>query len=283
MSSGSIGQDNTGSSSTQHITGTVGTESTFDPATKAILDSVLSNKDYSKEAAIADSKGAVDYTVKSALEAGAPQISSADKASGGYNSTTTQMLNDDLTARSAAAGQKVLLDTITGYANANANQVQAVTGATSVTKGTKVTTDMLTNGAANSKSTSAKFGFDNNAALAAGGGTVICTQLHRDGILSTRHFHADARYVRNHFSAATINGYRFWAVPFVMLMRRNRTIYAIGRYFGTRWSLHMASHYCPELAPNWTGRLLISIMVPVCFCIGTVIPEVEHYEMWKGS
>ena len=274
MASGSKQVDN--SQKTTSGTSTSTTAVNANPVQQAALNAAETSTQFSKDAAITDAQGAVADTIKTALQQGAPAIETNTKQSGGYNSTSAQLLGDDLTARAAAAGQKTLLDTITSYANAGAQQVNAASQAVDATKGTTATT--TGNTVTGDSSTSGK----GSVGIAAKP-TVICTQLWRDGHLTDRQFRADNRYVRNHFSAATINGYRFWAVPFVHLMRRNNVAYAVGKYFGMRWSLQMASHYCRELVPNPVGIFLHICIVPLCFCLGSVIPDVEQYELWKGS
>jgi hypothetical protein len=247
----------------------------FDEATKAYLDSILGNKEFSKQAAISDAEASADFAIKSALQSGAPAISSATKHAGGYNNTTAEMLGNDLTARSAGVGQQVLLDTITKYAAAESSKVQAATGAVAATSGRTVEEIK----SAQSSSTQDKAGF--SLTNAAKGGTVICTQLYKDGHLPLSVYLADIRYVRAHFSETTQNGYRFWAVPFVALMRRNRFAYAVGKYAGTRWSYHCASHVTAYMKGNIVGAALTAVLVPICYMIGRIAKPVAYQHLWK--
>ena len=249
----SYGYSNENASSTQ----------TLDPKIKAYLDSITNNTDYSKEAAITDSQGAVQQTIKEALQMGAPAIANADKAAGGYNATTTALLGNDLTAKAAAAGQKTLLDTITSYAGAQAGDVNAAANAANATK---ISSSVDTKSAKNTSI-----------------GTVICTQLYRDGHLSRRYYLADSRYVREYLSENTQRGYRLWAVPLVRLMRRNKIAYAVAKYFGLRWSLHCASAYCHELQGNFIGAALNLLIVPICFILGLFITDTAYASLWERS
>lgn len=245
-------------------TGEQTTELEFDEATKAYLDKILASTMYSKEAAISDSAAASKLAQQRSLEMGLPGVSGAAKSAGGYSSTTQEMLTNDVAARSEAAGSQVMLDTIAKYAQVQAGQVQAATGAVSATTGRKVSSTETFDEASHTGSTTRKagLGFDTGA------GTVICTQLYLDKHISLATYKADTKYVRTNFSQATQRGYRFWAVPLVRLMRRNSTAYAIGKYFGVRWSLHCAGQR------NIIGWALITAAVPVCYCLGLVVSEV---------
>jgi hypothetical protein len=256
----------------------------FDPATKAFLDNILGSKTYSKEAAITDSQDAAKWAINQTLQAGAPGISSAAKVAGGYNNTTAELLNNDLTAKASAAGQSVLLDTITKYANAQSSQVNSAAGAVNVTTGRKVdaTSDTTTTENKVSSSEGQLAGTVNKFVPAIGGkGTVICTQLYLDGHIPVEIYQADRRYVAREFSADTQNGYRFWAVPFVGLMRRNKVAYAIGKYFGVRWSYYCASRIMRGVSPNIVGIFTTATLLPVCWLLGKIVPTVSYTRLWS--
>jgi hypothetical protein len=273
---------------------TSATTNTYDPKAQTAMDSALSSNQYSKSAAISDAEGAADYSMQQVLQAGMPGLSSQDKAAGGYNSTTTAQLDNDLSAKASAAGQSVLLQNITNYANANSNNINATTGAVSATKATSTAnTTSGTNststsgtqiGTSASTSASGTSGNSQQTGMGASGSTVICTQMLMDGRISKKIYDADNRYVRNHFSLTTANGYRVWAVPFVRLMRRNKVAYAVGAYIGVRWSLHCAASYTPQGLRNITGWLFCTVVAPICYLIGRVVTTpIEFASLWEGS
>lgn len=269
---------------------TIGSQKTsldFDAATKAYLDKILANTEYGKSAAIADSSNAASWAMQKSLELGMPGISSAGKSAGGYNSSTQDMLTNDLSARAQGVGSTVMLDTITKYAAAQAGQVQAATGAVAATTGRTTDSTQRTVGTRTTKEDITKSENTGNTERDAGlnftKGTVICTQLYLDRHISLATYQADTKYVRKHFSATTQRGYRFWAIPLVRLMRCNSTAYVITKYFGVRWSLHCASYYRMDTAPNWIGRILIWVAVPICYCIGTVVQEVPFLRPLQGD
>lgn len=262
-----------------NATGTSDVTKTFDAASKTALDAALADGTYSKSAAMADSKTASDAAMTTMLQTNLPGITSQTKHAGGYDDTTSQLLTNDLAARTAAVGAQTQLKAVTDYATAGAQAVQAASGAVAATSGQKTNTT----GQSNTTSSQSSQTDQTSMGAQAGGGTVICTQLWIDGHMSNAVYDADNKYVRKHFSRHTVNGYRFWAVPFVHLMRRSKVVYAVGKYFGLAWSHHCASHYTSKALPNLTGRLLIAVIAPICYCIGAVIPDVRYYKLWKGS
>jgi len=263
--------------------GTQKTSVDFDEAAKEALDASLADTSYSKGAAISDAKAAADAMAKSVLEAGAPGVASTARGGGGYDSTTETMLQNDLATRAGSAGSQVILDTIAKYSAAQSQAIAARTGAVSATSGKTTTTDMTeTSGTQGGKSTR-----EDSFKLGTGGegGTVICTQLFIDGHIHADVYKADQLYVTAHFCEATINGYRAWAVPFVYAMRANKLVYALGKYFGTRWCNHCAAHYItkPGVTKNTATKIAMWFGVPLCFILGSVLPEVKYYKLWEGS
>lgn len=267
------------SNQTVNASGTADTTKTFDANSKTALDSALTSNVYSKASAISDSKTASDNAMRTMLQQNLPGVTSQTKHAGGYDDTTSQLLTNDLEARTAAVGAQTTLNTVGQYAQAGAQVVQAATGAVAATSGQKTTTTGQSVTSANQQTATDSTSMGASAA----GSTVICTQLWIDGHMCNAVYDADNKYVRKHFSRHTVNGYRFWAVPFVILMRRNKVAYAIGKYFGLAWSHHCASYYTSKAQANWVGRVLIIVVAPLCYIIGAVIPDVQYYKLWKGS
>jgi hypothetical protein len=210
-----------------------------------------------------------------------PQTQSAAKHAGGYNSTTADMLTGYDAAQAQAQGTIAAGQAYGSIMGANAGAVNAASQAAQVTAGQTVNTSG-TSTTAGSSNTNSK---DTKASLGIGqaGATVICTQLWLDGHMSNAVYYADNKYVRKNFSRHTVNGYQFWAVPFVYAMRKYPVVYSFGKWFGLAWSHHCASKYCSEAKPNKLGWALVTFIAPVCFIVGACIPNVEYWKLWKGS
>ena len=69
-----------------------------------LLTSMFTSGDFSPEAAVRDSQGEVQLMMKQLIEGGMPGIQGAEGVSGGYNSTTAQLLRNDLATRAAGQG-----------------------------------------------------------------------------------------------------------------------------------------------------------------------------------
>jgi hypothetical protein len=120
------------------------TTSSTDPTTQAFMQAILASigdgSGFSKQAAITDSMGPVQNLVQQALQRELPGISSAAKGSGLYNSTTEQMLQNDLAARTTAAGSDAVQKNILNYAQIQTAQADAATRAAQVNKTTTAKT-----------------------------------------------------------------------------------------------------------------------------------------------
>ncbi len=103
------------------------------------LQDTLTGGQFSKQAAVQDSQGAVAALVQQMLEQGAPQIAGAQIGSGTYNASTTKLLNDNLTAKAAAEGATLQQKSIAEYAAIQSQIANTLANAktTEVTSATK--------------------------------------------------------------------------------------------------------------------------------------------------
>src|SRR5438445_4002117 len=101
------------------------TKTLFDPQTLASLQSLIqavsgqfsggTAQGLSKQDAVADTAGQIAQIFKQYKESALPTIFNAQNSSGGYNSTTGQMLADDAFSRATAAGSAQLTQNVLGY------------------------------------------------------------------------------------------------------------------------------------------------------------------------
>lgn len=92
-------------------------------------------------------------------------------------------------------------------------------------------------------------------------GTVICTELHRQGYLTDEQLQKDAEFGKKQ-DMETLIGYRTWAVHVVRLMQKSRTVTAIVKPFALAWAKNM----CGE--KNIIGQTINTIGIPICRLIG---------------
>lgn len=104
-----------------------------------------------------------------------------------------------------------------------------------------------------------------------GGGKVICTELHRQGFISTRILGLDAAYAHQTIDRNTFRGYWLWSEPYVRLMQNE--VYGniftwLIKPFGIAWAYHLAHQLDEEIPDSKLGWFLQSLGVPICRQLG---------------
>ncbi len=95
----------------------------------------------------------------------------------------------------------------------------------------------------------------------ADGGTVLCTELHRQGLLPDDIYRADSEHGKL-VEPEVLAGYQMWGIPVARWMRLSGTLTRILRPVVTAWAYHMAGR------TNWLGSALEVFGVPVCRFLG---------------
>lgn len=99
------------------------------------------------------------------------------------------------------------------------------------------------------------------------GGSVICSELHRQGYITAEELELDFLY-RVNIDNETYTGYMSWAPKLVELMQRSGIITQLVRPFGVGWAKEMSHRLEPERKGNLIGKLLLKFGVPICRFIG---------------
>lgn len=118
---------------------------------------------------------------------------------------------------------------------------------------------------------------------AGGGGDsrVICTEFYRSGEISREDWLRDLAFTRLHLTETHVRGYHAWAVPYVKLMRRNKT--------ARRFMLWVAQHRANELGyvmgargrPDRIGKVMRWIWEPFCYSVGLVVVAIDMRIDWQ--
>jgi hypothetical protein len=111
-------------------------------------------------------------------------------------------------------------------------------------------------------------------------GTVICTELFNQKKMSLELYLADAAQAKD-ISPHILNGYRFWAVPFVRLMRKYRWATDFIKPFALSRAKHVAYQLGRRSKPDWPGRVIRWIGEPICYVIGLVVGEQDYSVLYK--
>jgi hypothetical protein len=109
------------------------------------------------------------------------------------------------------------------------------------------------------------------------GGSVVCTELLRQGVMSKDLYVNDVMFAHLHMSDVVLTGYRYWGIPVVRLMRRSRTVTAIAAFFAVNRAHYIASitgavAYSKPRAV--LGAVINTIGVPACYVLGTLLNAV---------
>lgn len=107
-----------------------------------------------------------------------------------------------------------------------------------------------------------------------GGGTVICTELHRQGLISDEMMLADNKFGAT-VSPYTLKGYHFWAKPIVKLMQDSRLVTAIVGVVAKPWVEEMAYQVGYLEESSLIGKLMMAIGIPLSWSIGVTISAYE--------
>lgn len=107
---------------------------------------------------------------------------------------------------------------------------------------------------------------------------VICTELHRQGLMSRADFALGADYARKHLTERHYRGYHAWALSVVRHMRRSKRATAFWRILAQARADHIAYLYGDTARRNRFGALLCAVGYPACYLIGGFV---RHHD-WKG-
>jgi hypothetical protein len=111
------------------------------------------------------------------------------------------------------------------------------------------------------------------------GAKVICTELHRQGLMSREDHERCARHAREHLTGRHLRGYHLWALPVVRHMRRSSRATTFWRYLAQARADHIASLYGDDTRRNRLGAILCVIGHPACRLIGKFVAERD----WRAA
>lgn len=111
-------------------------------------------------------------------------------------------------------------------------------------------------------------------------GTVICTQLMTQGLLSTRLWRDSAIHSRG-ISSCAMRGYHAWAIPYVRLMRK----YPLATFLVKdifRWRSEEVSYQIGCRAKgNIKGKVVCAILTVICTAIGYLCSEKDFNSLYE--
>lgn len=96
-----------------------------------------------------------------------------------------------------------------------------------------------------------------------GGASVLCTELHRQGILSDELYFADSLYASK-LDPNIVHGYHIWAVPIAKRMKTSRVWTAAAKPFVLAWTQHAAFKEGFSDRDSMFGILIEAVGKPLC-------------------
>ena len=109
-------------------------------------------------------------------------------------------------------------------------------------------------------------------------GTVICTELYKQNLMSREDHRLSWNFTINNFSKTHINGYWYWAVPMVKLMKKNKLVTKFwnhvmsNRTKDIKWRLNKGKF-------NLLGRLYSILIENGSYVIGKIIKDKKIKEV----
>lgn len=116
----------------------------------------------------------------------------------------------------------------------------------------------------------AKEGATIQASAVQQGGKIICTELHRQGLLDDATFKVDQEFgklMRENYPQVMI-GYWTIAMPVVALMQKSKVFTHIVAFFAKPWAHHMAHLMGVKKTDNLFGKAIMSVGKPLCVFAG---------------
>lgn len=110
-----------------------------------------------------------------------------------------------------------------------------------------------------------------DAAGPIGSSWVICTELHRQNLISTELYKIGALYSLTQLSPYTIAGYHLWAIPYVRLMKRSKLATRLVAPIAIKRSQYLAGQF------NITGYLTCKLGHPLCYVLGKAVSYTQSY------
>lgn len=108
--------------------------------------------------------------------------------------------------------------------------------------------------------------------------TMLCTELHRQGLLPDHIYQADCEYAKT-IPTNIVIGYRVWAKHLVPVMERSKLFTRLIGIFIRAWAYHMAFKAGAVPESNRLGAFIERVGVPICEKIGEAMfnRKIEHY------
>lgn len=114
-----------------------------------------------------------------------------------------------------------------------------------------------------------------------GGNRVICTYLYQNKLMDKDLWEMDLEFTKN-ISNETINGYHYWAIPYVELMRKHQWAVKLAQPLAQARAEEVAYQLGKRKNGNFFGKIVRLIGEPICFAIGMFVGEQDWQKLYKA-
>lgn len=110
-------------------------------------------------------------------------------------------------------------------------------------------------------------------------GKIICTELHRQGLMDQATFEADQKFGSHllKFNPDVMIGYWTVATPIVALMKASHAFARVVNFFAAPWAQEMAHRVSPDLPGNRFGSLIMAAGFAFCGFVGRFRVRIKAY------
>lgn len=110
---------------------------------------------------------------------------------------------------------------------------------------------------------------------------VICTELHRQGLMSRADYVLGADHARTHLTERHYRGYHLWALAAVRHMRRSKRASAFWRVLAQARADHIAYLNGEVARRNRIGAILCAVGYPLCYFIGGFVADQDWQALYR--
>jgi hypothetical protein len=206
---------------------------------------------------------------------GATGVENSSAVNGSYGVGVT---DNSRASRDAASENSQNTTGESGNGGTESTQAGVSVGATENSRASRDAADSNAAAAAADASASSSSSSSSNS-----GSRVICTHFYRKGEIDKRIWRADLEFTAKHLHPATVRGYQYWAIPYVLLMRKSRLAENIMRPLAIARAKELAFQMGVAEKGSLPGKVVRKLLEPVCFAIGLFAGEQDWQSLYKGA
>lgn len=113
-----------------------------------------------------------------------------------------------------------------------------------------------------------------------GGAKVICTEMGTQGLMSSFDQKACLVFAHKYLPPSFMEGYHFWAVPYVRLMRRSKWATALIVPFVHHRTAEVKFRLGLSKKGSWRGKLICALHDPFCCLLGKIVKPADYRNLY---